>query len=82
MAAVARKRQGRGCRAIEYGGTPHLLDCMMMLQKFWNGNNGKYVSDEMACCCWRKADILPVTWNAEKKQCWQCYISTQQKHYQ
>ena len=35
-----------------------------MLQKFWNGDDGKYVSDEIVCCFWRKVDILPVKWNA------------------
>ena len=34
-----------------------------MIHQVWNGDYGKYVSDESACCCWRKADILSVTWN-------------------
>ena len=37
----------------------------MMLQKFWNGYDGKYVSDESPCRFYRKADILPVTFNAD-----------------
>ena len=38
---------------------------MMMLQKVLNGDDVKYVSDESDCHLWRKADILPVTWNAD-----------------
>ena len=44
-AAVARRRKIRGYGGIEYGGKPHLLEFMMMLQKVWNGDYGKYVSD-------------------------------------
>ena len=36
-----------------------------MLQKIWNGDNGRYFSDESSCRCWRKSDILPVAWNAD-----------------
>ena len=36
-----------------------------MLQQVWNGYDGKYVSHESACRCWRKADILHVTCNAD-----------------
>ena len=58
---LARKRQGRGFSGIEYGGKPHLLDFMMILQSVFNGDDGKYVSNDSACSFWRKADILPVT---------------------
>ena len=37
----------------------------MMLNKCWIGYDGKYVSDEISCCSWRKADILPLTWNTD-----------------
>ena len=37
----------------------------MILQQFWNGDDGKYVSDESACRCCRKSDILPVTLNSD-----------------
>ena len=36
-----------------------------MIQKVCNGDDGKYVSYENACCCWRKADILPMKWNTD-----------------
>ena len=65
QAAVRRSKQKRGCKGVHYGGKPHILDCMEMLVKVWEGKDGKYVSDESICRCWRKADILPVTWNAD-----------------
>ena len=65
QAAIRRNKQKRGCKGIHYGGKPHVLDCMEMLAKIWEGKDGKYVSDESICRCWRKADILPVTWNAD-----------------
>ena len=37
---------------------------MMIIQKVWNEYDGNYVSDDSDCCCWRKADILPVKCNA------------------
>ena len=37
----------------------------MMLQKVLKGDYGKYVSDESVYRCWRKADILHVTWNSD-----------------
>ena len=36
-----------------------------MLQQVWNGDGDNYVSYESACRCWRKADILLLTWNAD-----------------
>ena len=62
-AAEERKKQKRGCRGVNYGGKPHILDCMEMLKTVWDGD--KYVSQESISRCWRKADILPVTWNAD-----------------
>ena len=57
------KQQRRGFRGIYYDDKPHLLYCIMMLQKVCNVDDGKYVSDYSAFNYWRKADILPVTWN-------------------
>ena len=37
----------------------------MMLQKVFNGDDVKYVSDEIACHLWGKAYIIPVTWNSD-----------------
>ena len=62
-AAKEREKQKRGCRGIYYRGKPHILDCMEMLKTIWDGE--KYVSQESISRCWRKADILLVTWNAD-----------------
>ena len=37
----------------------------MMLQQVCNEDYLKYVSDWSDFHCWRKADILSVTWNAD-----------------
>ena len=37
----------------------------MILHPVYNGDDGKYVSNDSACSFWRKADILPVTSNAD-----------------
>ena len=62
-AAEERKKQRRGCRGVKYGGKPHILDCMEMLKTIWDGE--KYTSTESISRCWRKANILPATWNAD-----------------
>ena len=62
-AAEERRKQKRGCKGVSYGGKPHLLDCMEMLKRVWDGD--KYVSNESISRCWRKADIFPLTWNAD-----------------
>ena len=36
-----------------------------MMKQIWNGDNGKHVSTESVRRCWRKADILPITWNMD-----------------
>ena len=38
---------------------------MNILKEIWDGKSGKYVSGESIQRCWRKADILPPTWNAD-----------------
>eukprot|EP00957_Ditylum_brightwellii_P049843 3778849-Ditylum_brightwellii.AAC.1 len=38
---------------------------MEMLKKFWEGKDGKYVTDESVCRCWRKSNVLPTSWNAD-----------------
>ena len=31
-------QQKQGCKGIDYGGKPHLLDCMNMLKSTWHNN--------------------------------------------
>ena len=50
QAAVCRARQKRGHKGIQYGGKPHILDCIMtMLKQVWDGGEGRYVSTESIC---------------------------------
>lgn len=65
-ALVSRARQKRGCRGVQNGGKPHILDCMTMLKDVWGGTrNGRYASTESIKRCWRKAVILLETWNVD-----------------
>ena len=64
-AAERRMKQRRGQRGIQHGGKPHILDCMEMLKQIWDGDDGKYVSIDSIKRCWRKANILPITWNQD-----------------
>ena len=63
-AADTRGKQPRGCRGLDYGGKPHLLDAMNILLQIWDGDN-KYSHSDAILRCWRKADILPPSWNAD-----------------
>ena len=58
----ARKKLRRGCKGIDYGGKPHMFDAMIMLNEIWK-NDGKYASKIGVRRCWRKANILPPTWD-------------------
>ena len=64
-AAASRALQRRGCRGLQHGGKPHILDCMVMLKDVWGGTSGRYVTNESIKRCWRKTDILPETWNLD-----------------
>ena len=65
QAAVCRARQKKGQKGIQYGGKPHILDCMTMIKQVWDGGDGRYISSESIRRCWRKADILPISWNMD-----------------
>ena len=66
-AEAARQRavQRPGLKGLDFGGKPHLLDCMLILRKVWENASGMYVTKECIQRCWRKADILPISWNAD-----------------
>ena len=36
-----------------------------MLNQVWEGRDGRYISTDSIRRCWRKLDILPVTWNQD-----------------
>lgn len=63
-AEQARKRRRRGCRGLDVGGKATILDAMMLLLQVWT-NEEKYATEDAVKRCWRRADILPVSWNAE-----------------
>ena len=51
-------------KGLDYGGKATLLDAMQILLPLWDGDN-KYAYSDSIACCWRKADILPASWNAD-----------------
>ena len=61
QAVVCRVRQKKGQRGIQYGGKPHILDCMTMIKQVWDGVDERYISTESIRRCRRKADILPIS---------------------
>ena len=64
-ASELRSRQRPGCKGLAFGGKPHILDAMCILDEIWSGRTGKFISDESIQRCWRKADILPLEWNLD-----------------
>jgi hypothetical protein len=51
------------CQGLAYGGKATVLDAVEILNEIWN-NDGKYATTDGIMCCWRKADILPISWEA------------------
>ena len=64
-AAKLRSQQKPGCRGLVYGGKPHVLDAMEIVDKVWKAEDGKYITTEGIRRNWRKANILPPTWQAD-----------------
>lgn len=60
----SRSEQDRGFKGLDHGGKPTVLDAIIILHALWS-NNDKYTTEEGLRRCWRKAAILPVTWNAD-----------------
>ena len=63
-AATTRGLQKAGCRGLAYGGKATVLDAIDILHGIWDGDN-KYARKESIGRCWRKAEILPLSWNVE-----------------
>ena len=51
-------------KCLAFGGKATILDAMQILNKI-RSNDGKYASEDGIRRCWRKADILPVSWNQQ-----------------
>ena len=62
FAAARRRHQPRGCKGLAYGGKPTVLDAMEIIHNIWV-RDGKYAETEGIQRCWRKANILPPSWN-------------------
>lgn len=52
----------RGCKGLAFGGKAHLLDCMEILTGLWNKDQ-KYAFNSAVMRCWRKTNILPISWD-------------------
>ena len=61
------KKQTRGCEGIGCVGRPNFLDSMRILKPIWEENEGKYARVGGIKRYWKKANILPVSW--------ECYIN-------
>ena len=61
MAAERRKRQAAGCKGLAFGGKATVLDAIDIIHHIWNEDD-KYARVDGIKRCWRKADILPLSW--------------------
>ena len=61
-AYAKRKKQKRGCKGIEFGGNPHLLDVTRVLKPIWEEDEDKYSRVDGIKSCWEKDNTLPVSW--------------------
>jgi hypothetical protein len=62
-----KMKMKRGCKGVDYGGKPHLLDTMKILHSIWSKNN-RYAREDGIQRCWRKAEILPEDWQNQLKE--------------
>ena len=60
----AERQSLQGEKGLVAGQKATVLDAMKILLHIWNNNN-KYVSEESIQRCWRKANILPASWEAD-----------------
>jgi hypothetical protein len=45
----------KGCRGLEHGSAPHILDALKLLKILWEGDlQGRYSNSEAIARCWRK----------------------------
>lgn len=63
-AEEVRRGRRRGCKGLDVGGKATILDAMMLLLQVWT-DESKYATQESIRRCWRKADILPISWNTD-----------------
>jgi DDE superfamily endonuclease len=63
-AGEARKMLKAGCKGLDYGGKAHILDALTILFELWNKDD-TYAKEDGIMRCWRKAGILPVSWDCD-----------------
>ena len=63
-AAAIRKKMKPGLRGLDFGGKPHVLDAMNIVQDLWTKDD-KFARKDGIRRCWRKAGILPISWEAD-----------------
>ena len=56
------KKKKRGCKGIDFGGNPHLLDAMIIMKHVWEYEKGKYAIVDGIKLCWRKSGVIHVYW--------------------
>jgi hypothetical protein len=64
LAAERRKKQKKGCRGLRYGGKATVMDALQILHGIWSCDD-KYAKVDGIKRCWRKANILPISWNMQ-----------------
>ena len=62
LATERRKKQKKGCKGLRYGGKATVMDAIKILHGIWSRDD-KYAKVDGIKRCWRKADILPISWN-------------------
>ena len=61
LAVERRKRQLAGCKGLKFGGKATVLDAIDIIHSIWDKDD-KYARADGIKRCWRKADILPLSW--------------------
>ena len=64
LAVERRKKQKPGCKGLAFGGKATVLDAIKILDSIWR-KDSTYAKKDGIRRCWRKADILPSSWNAD-----------------
>ena len=63
-AGEAHKMHKAGCKGLDYGGKAHILDALTISFGLWNKDD-TYAKEGSIMRCWRKAGILPVSWDCD-----------------
>jgi len=53
-----------GCKGLDVGGKATILDAMRIIHSIWSSDS-KYAQEDGIQRCWRKAGILPLSWESD-----------------